>query len=188
MLNPVFPLQPWFVINARWKQRSASKSTTEDCHNFTSIKCSSSFNSIPFVSVPRKNRKPGWRLIEQQNKGPERSDQTCISPAAKETAQRQSHNDAQSPVPGTCSSRVTWAKYPTILSITKWTFPEVFKIILWHILSLPTSCKELLNSQRRIHFALMLTLNLLALWTCTLGSPWLQHSEKEMPNNYFIWI
>lgn len=34
------------------------------------------------------------RLKEQQNNGPERSDQMCISPAVKKTAQRVSHNDA----------------------------------------------------------------------------------------------
>lgn len=92
----------------------------------------------------------------------------------------------QFPVPGTCSSRVSWAKCPSILFITKWFFPGVLKIILWHILSLPTSCKELLNSQRKNNFALILTLNVIALWTCTSVSPWLQHSEKETVKQLLI--
>lgn len=92
----------------------------------------------------------------------------------------------QFPVPGTCSSRVSWAKCPSILFITKWIFPGVLKIILWHILSLPTSCKELLNSQRKNNFSLILTLNVIALWTCTSVSPWLQHSEKETVKQLLI--
>lgn len=177
MLNPAFPLQPCFFINVRWKQRSASWSTTEDCHNFTYTKCPSSFNSILFVSMAWKNRKAN-RATKQWSRKVRSNVHFPCSQGDSTECHIMMLPSTQSPVPGSCSSRVSWAKYPIILFVTKRIFPGVLKIILWHILSLPSSCKEFLNSQR-IHFVLILTLNLLALWTRTLVSPCLQHSEKQ---------